>query len=96
MPKKEVNDPQPMVSNDQGDGEVKVISHDLEAETVLIKHGQTYLDVHMHQGPEGWTVFEFGNKQHTVELPSPAISGKNGLLVLQGASTAMGSTEARG
>ena len=50
----------------------------------------------MHQGPEGWTVFEFGNKMHTADdLPSLAITGKHDpLVVLQGPSTAMGSTEA--
>ena len=90
MPKKE----EPMIKHDQGHGGVKVINHDVEAETALIKHGQTYIDVKMHQGPEGWTVFEFGNEMHTMEdLPSLAITGKHGPLVLHEPSTAMGSNE---
>ena len=84
-----------MIKDDQGDGGVKVISHDVEAETALIKHGQTYIDVKMHQGPEGWTVFEFGNEMHTMDdLPSLAITGKHGPLVLHEPSTAMGSNDA--
>ena len=37
--------------------------------------------VKTHQGPEGWTIFEFGNKLHTMDdLPSLAITGKHGPL----------------
>ena len=73
----------------------KIISHDLEAETVLIRHGQSFHDLPIHQGPEGWAIFEYEKKQHTMyDLPSLAINGKHGPLVMQEASTSMGSTDA--
>ena len=88
--------PQPMMSHPEPvDEGFKIISHDLEAETVLIRHGQSFHDLPIHQGPEGWAIFEYEKKQHTMyDLPSLAINGKHGPLVMQEASTSMGSTDA--